>query len=681
MKVALVGNPNVGKSTLFNLLTGMHQKVGNFPGVTVDFKLGQIINCSKTIDIIDLPGAYSIYAKSDDEKVTTNVITNAKHQLHPDVIIYVADASNLKRSLFFCTQLMDYGLPTMLVLNMEDVLLKNSLTIDIAKLHEQLGIPVFLLSAKNNKGIDALKNQLTLQHDFKATPFLSTHQLQTILPPPLVASAISYNILYNTQETMASRPNWRDFQLKETILRYDVLKQIALSVVTSNGINTTEKTKDNALSNKIDNVLLHKLFGPMLLFIVLLLVFESVFTLAEYPKAIIETFFTYITQLGHAYLPNNFIGQLLIDGIWAGIAGVVIFIPQIALLFLFIALLEDSGYMARISFITDRFMRSVGLNGRSTIPLISAFACAVPAIMGARTISNTKERLITMLVLPLMSCSARLPVFAILIAVAVPSVKVFGVFSLQSLVLFGLYFLGFLSSIIVAFVAKLLLKNNENSYFIIEMPNYRMPNFKAVALVILDKCKVFLHDAGKVIVIISVVLWLLSNFGPGNVMDNLTMQYTSQVSMYPAKTDSLTANYNAQKIANSYAGIIGKTIEPAIKPLGFDWKIGIALITSFAAREVFVGTMSTIYSITNVDDTATLTQQMRNAKWDLTQAPIYTLATAVSLLLFYLFAMQCMSTLAAMKRETGTWKWPIIQFVYMFAMAYLASFIAYQVLS
>ncbi|MEQ1734119.1 MAG: ferrous iron transport protein B [Bacteroidia bacterium] len=680
MKVALVGNPNVGKSTLFNLLTGMNQKVGNFPGVTVDVKMGQIINCHKTIQLIDLPGAYSIYAKSEDEQVTTNVITNTKHAHHPDVILYVADASSLKRSLFFCSQIMDYGVPVILLLNMEDVLLKNNVSININALRESLGIPVFLMSAKNNKGIEALKNQLTLQHQFTPTPFLTTEQLQTILPPPLVATAISYNELYNTQDTMALRPNWRNFQLNETILRYDILKQISAKVLSNNGLTTT-KTKDHELSNKIDDVLLHKFLGPFLLLFVLLLVFETVFTLAEYPKEYIEQFFTYGTQLGHTYLPNNFFTDLLINGIWAGIAGVVIFVPQIALLFLLIALLEDSGYMARMSCITDRFMRNVGLNGRSTIPLISAFACAVPAIMGARTISNTKERLITMLVLPLMSCSARLPVFAILIAVAVPSVKIFGLFSLQSLVLLGLYLLGFLSAIVVALISKFILKSNENSYFIIELPNYRLPNFKSVARTIYDKCKVFLVDAGKVIVVISVVLWLMSNFGPNNVMENLTTTYNAQLAAHPAQADSITASYNAQKIAHSYAGIIGKAIEPAIKPLGFDWKIGIALLTSFAAREVFVGTMSTIYSITNTDDTATLTQQMQNAKWDTTNAPIYTLATAVSLLLFYLFAMQCMSTLAAMKRETGTWKWPIIQFVYMFAMAYAASFIAYQLLS
>lgn len=679
MKVALVGNPNVGKSTLFNVLTGMNQKVGNFPGVTVDVKIGQLLNCKTTIELIDLPGAYSIYAKSNDEQVTADVITNPQHPHYPDMVLYVGDASNLKRSLFFCTQLMDYDLPVVLLLNMEDVLRKNNLTLNVQLLREQLGIPVFLISAKNNTGINELKGLLTLQQQFAPVHFLTTAQLQTILPPPIVAKALSYNQLYNTRNTMESLPNWRNFQLNETILRYNLLKEISAKVITNNSSIT--KTKDHALSNKIDDVLLHKLWGPLLLLLVMLLVFESVFTLAEYPKQIIESFFAYGTHLGHTYLPHNFITNLLINGVWAGIAGVVIFVPQIALLFLFIALLEDSGYMARISTITDRFMRHIGLNGRSTIPLISAFACAVPAIMGARTISNTKERLITMLVLPLMSCAARLPVFAILIAVAIPPIKLLGFISLQSLVLLALYSLGFMAAVVVAIIAKYILKTNEKSYFIIEMPNYRLPNFKTVVRTIYDKCSVFLFDAGKVIIVISVVLWLLSNFGPNNVMEQLTTQYNTDVALHPTQTDSITANYNAQKIAHSYAGIIGKTIEPVIKPLGFDWKIGIALITSFAAREVFVGTMSTIYSITNVDDTATLTQQMQRATWDNTHAPIYTIATAVSLLLFYLFSMQCMSTLAAMKRETGTWKWPIIQFVYMFAMAYLASFIAYQWLS
>ncbi len=679
MKVALVGNPNVGKSTLFNVLTGMNQKVGNFPGVTVDVKIGQLLNCKTTIELIDLPGAYSIYAKSNDEQVTVDVITNAQHAHHPNMVLYVADASNLKRSLFFCTQLMDYGLPVVLLLNMEDVLTKNNVALNLKLLREQLGIPVFLVSAKNNTGINELKGFLTLHQQFNAVKFLTTAQLQSILPAPIVAQALSYNQLYNTRDTMESRPNWRNFQLNETILRYTILKEISAKVLTNNNVTTV--SKDYTLSNKIDSVLLHKLWGPLLLLVVMLLVFESVFTLAEYPKQIIESFFAYGTSLGHTHLPHNFITDLLINGVWAGIAGIVIFVPQIALLFLFIALLEDSGYMARISTVTDRFMRNIGLNGRSTIPLISAFACAVPAIMGARTISNTKERLITMLVLPLMSCAARLPVFAILIAVAIPPIKLLGVISLQSLVLLSLYLLGFVAAVVVAIVAKYILKTNEKSYFIIEMPNYRLPHFKTVTLTIYDKCKVFVLDAGKVIIVISVVLWLLSNFGPGNVMEQLTTQYTTDVAVHPTQTDSITASYNAQRIAHSYAGIIGKAIEPAIKPLGFDWKIGIALITSFAAREVFVGTMSTIYSITNVDDTATLTQQMQRATWDTTHAPIYTVATAVSLLLFYLFSMQCMSTLAAMKRETGTWKWPLIQFVYMFAMAYLASFVAYQWLS
>lgn len=679
-KIALVGNPNSGKSTLFNILTGLNQKTGNFPGVTVERKTGSfsIDNCN--IEITDLPGTYSIYPKSLDERITSDVITSVGSN-QPDLIIYVADACNLKRSLFLCTQLIDLKLPVIVVLNMMDLAQKNNLIIDFEKLSDSLGVNVIPVSAQLKTGLDKLGK--TILHHFNSPEtnnksFFELPSLDSYTDNNQTKSlSLSYAELHYQLVTNSIPENFnsRKFQLDEIAYRFKKLKSLT-DIVSSKQEKISQK-----VSYRIDDFVTHKIGGLILFFFILLLVFQSVFTLSAYPMQWIENGFTFLTQFLSINLPDNFFTNLLINGIIAGLGGVVIFIPQIALLFLFISILEDSGYMARVSVMMDKFMRQFGLNGRSVIPLMSSAACAVPAIMGARTISNWKERLITIMVTPLISCSARIPVFTLLIALVIPNKTIGGVLNLQGLVMFSLYLLGILASIIVAYIISLLIKSKEKSYFIMEMPLYRMPVPSVVISTIINKVKIFVVETGKVIIAISIVLWLLASFGPGNRFNEIDKKYESSIHNSTYSIQEIENMRNAEKLSSSYAGILGKTIEPVIKPLGFDWKIGVALITSFAAREVFVGTMSTIYSVGDEENISSLTEKMKNAKWDGSTNKIYTLASGVSLLLFYVFAMQCMSTLAVVKRETRSWKWPVFQFIYMTGLAYVLSLIVYQVFS
>src|SRR5436190_14571339 len=433
------------------------------------------------------------------------------------------------------------------------------------------------------------------------------------------------------------------------------------------------------LTDKLDNVLLHRRWGYLILLAVLFILFQSVFWLAQFPMTWIETLFSTISVGLNNALPAAWWSDLLINGIVAGLSGILIFVPQIMILFGLITLLEDSGYMARISFLTDRLMRTVGLNGKSVMPLISGFACSVPAIMSARNIENRKERLLTILITPLMSCSARLPVFTILIGLVIPSTYVLGFLGVQGLVMMGLYLLGLVMALIVSYVAKWFIKIKEKSFFILELPTYRSPRWKNVLPIMIGKARIFVFDAGKVIMIISLILWALSSFGPGNRMKEVTQRYEQLKQQPNANTEELDKEFGTAKLENSYAGILGKSIEPVLKPLGYDWKIGIALITSFAAREVFVGTMATLYSVGDQDENALrLRDKMKAAKKE-DGTPVYTLASGLSLMIFYVFAMQCMSTLAVVKRETKTWKWPIIQLIYMTGLAYIMSLIVFQI--
>ena len=677
--IALVGNPNCGKSSLFNALTGLNQRVGNFPGVTVDKKTGRTsLSTGEVLNMVDLPGTYSLYPKSDDEVVTFDVLFDDDEAVKIDLVIVVVDASNLKRNLLFCSQIMDIKKPMVVVLTMMDIARQKGIQIDVNGLSRELGITVLAVNPRNNKGITALKKQLEMTlsqtHEASVRDFIDNYQLakqtvdivkkykQVTSDYAAIHFASAFQVLNiisaQDKQNLAAdlqqiQFNKTKIQAEETLLRYGRIKKIMANCVVE-----SDPLKKELFSRQVDGILLHPVYGNLFLLVVLFFLFQSIFWLAQYPMEWIDMAFGQLIQFLKSTLPNNFLTDLLINGVLAGINGVVVFIPQIMILFGLITLLEDSGYMSRISFLSDRLMRSVGLNGKSVMPLISAVACAVPAIMAARTIENKKEKLITILITPFMSCSARLPVYTILISLVIPNTSILGIFNLQGIVMMGLYVLGFLMALLSAFILNLWIQAKERSIFLMELPVYRMPRWSNMALTMVQKAKVFVFDAGKIILLISIILWALSSYGP-----------SKESSQWIAKTS----------LEQSFAGKAGKLIEPAIKPLGFDWKIGIALITSFAAREVFVGTMATLYSV-DVEDDKTLLQKMNTAvRPDGTK--VYTLPTGLSLLLFYVFAMQCMSTMAIVKRETGSWKYPILQFVFMGLVAYLSSFLIYHLVS
>jgi ferrous iron transport protein B len=677
MNIALVGNPNCGKSSLFNAMTGLNQKVGNFPGVTVDKKTGKCqISNNLNVNLIDLPGTYSLYPKSADEIVTFDVLFDDDKAVKIDLILVVVDASNLKRNLLFCSQIMDLKKPIIAVLTMMDIAKQKGIQIDEDGLSRELGCAVIATNPLKNKGTIRLKKQIEFmanrkvelpQRDFIDNHALAPEVIQSVKKYFPISSDYAAIHFANTFDQLHLMADSKKLQLKidlskiqfnktktqaeETLLRYGRIKKIMQTCVVEN-----DPLKKELFSRQIDHFLLHPLYGNLFLFAVLFLLFQSIFWLSQFPMDWIDNGFGQVTTLLKNTLPNNTLSDLFINGILAGINGIVVFVPQIMILFGIITILEDSGYMSRISFLTDRLMRSVGLNGKSVMPLISAVACAVPAIMAARTIENKKERLITILITPFMSCSARLPVYTILISLVIPNKTYLGFFNLQGLVMMGLYLLGFFMALISSWVLNLFIKVKDKSIFLMELPVYRMPRWKNIAFTMIQKAKVFVFDAGKVILIISIILWALSSYGPAN---GKLVQQT--------------------KLEASYAGITGKAIEPIIKPIGFDWKIGIALITSFAAREVFVSTMSTLYSVDEKDE-KTLREKMNSAV-NAAGEKIYSLRTGLSLLLFYAFAMQCMSTLVIVKRETGSWKYPILQFIFMGIVAYLSSLLIYNAMA
>jgi ferrous iron transport protein B len=696
--IALVGNPNSGKTSLFNTLTGLNQRVGNFPGVTVDKKTGHTpISNSLSGNIIDLPGTYSLYPKRLDEWVSYRVLLNQDKDIHADIFVVVVDASNLKRNLLFCSQILDLKKPVVVALTMLDLANKKGIEIDVPELERELGVPVVSVNPRKNKGIVQLKKALELTasqaykipvRDFidnKAMATAPIDYLKKLVPSASDYSAIHY--LINHEEFQLSPAMQEDIenierkhafnptrtQANEILQRYGRIKHIMQVAVSE-----PDPMQQTILTDKLDNVLLDRKWGYLILLAVLFILFQSVFYLAQYPMTWIEMAFSSFSSSLAQSLPDTWWTDLIINGILAGLSGILVFVPQIMILFALITLLEDSGYMARISFLTDRLMRSVGLNGKSVMPLISGFACAVPAIMSARNIENKKERLLTILITPLMSCSARLPVYTILIGLVIPNHYLLGLFSVQALVMMGLYLLGLAMGLLVSFIAKWFIKSKERSFFILELPTYRAPRVKNMVQTMVNKARIFVTDAGKVIMVISLILWALSTFGPGR-MGEVQEHYKTEIAKNPAKADSLRVVMNTAKLENSYAGILGKSIEPGIKPLGYDWRIGIALITSFAAREVFVGTMATLYSVGEDEQGMLLRDKLRAAKKE-DGTPLFTMATGISLMLFYLFAMQCMSTLAITRRETKSWKWPIIQFTYMTTIAYVMSFIAYQLL-
>ncbi|MFM2439618.1 MAG: ferrous iron transport protein [Bacteroidota bacterium] len=694
INIALVGNPNCGKSSLFNALTGLHQKVGNFPGVTVDKKTGSLALGKYASTLIDLPGTYSFYPKREDEWVAYKVLMGVDEEIKTDVILLIADASNLKRNLLFCSQIIDLKIPVVLALTMNDLASKKGIKIDVEGLQADLGIPVVAIDARKNKGLLELKKALVGIIETKRSrnqeSFIDNKKLapaaidafKQLYPTHSDYAALHYLMHHEafpldpeTQTTIEQIEIDHDFnhtktQAQEILQRYGRIQEIMKHRVVEPDPGAKKKRTD-----KLDNIFLHRVGGYIILFTVLFFLFQSVFWMAKFPMEGIEWIFTNITTYLNQALPNEWWQDLLVNGIVAGMGGIVVFVPQIMILFGIITLLEDTGYMARISFLSDKLMRKVGLNGKSVMPMISGFACAVPAIMSARNIENRKERLLTIMVTPFMSCSARLPVYTILISLVIPEKMYLGFFSLQGLVMMLLYVLGMAMAMLASLVLKWFIKIKEKSYFILELPVYRAPRWGNVVLTMLQKAKIFVVDAGKVIMLISLLLWFLSTYGPAEKMQVLKTQYAAAVKQNPTQAAVLEKKYNTDKLANSYAGILGKQIEPVIKPLGYDWKIGIALITSFAAREVFVGTMATLYSVEE-DDNTSLREKMRASVWP-DGRPVYSLAAALSLMVFYVLAMQCMSTLVIVKRETGTWKWPTIQFFMMTGLAYVMSWVVY----
>ncbi|MGB1268555.1 MAG: ferrous iron transport protein B [Flavobacteriaceae bacterium] len=650
LKVALIGNPNTGKTSLFNILTGLNQKVGNYPGITVDKKTGKS-RLSDTISakIIDLPGTYSLNASSEDEDIAVKVLSDTTGDFYPDIVVVVAEVENLKRNLLLFTQVKELGLPTILVINMQDIMHAKGITIDVEALEKELHTKIILLSTKKNSGITELKEALLAYQTIPLTPCQ----------------------LSNTSVLDSSSLNDKQQQHKKTVQRYQFINHLL------DKYYTVKITRSQGFRAKLDAVITHKVFGYLIFFIILFSIFQALFSWSEYPMDLIDSAFAFLSDWTKNNLPNGAFTRLISEGVIPGIGGIVIFIPQIAFLFLFLSILEESGYMSRVVFLMDKIMRKFGLSGKSVVPLISGTACAIPAIMSARNIENWKERLITILVTPFTTCSARLPVYAIIISLVIPKGETFLGLSIHALVLMALYILGFGTAILAAYILNKVVKIESKSYFVIEMPNYKLPLFKNVVYNVLDKTKAFVFGAGKIILAVSILLWVLASYGPGDNFSNAEeIVSTAHTNLNAQTLDAKIASY---KLENSYIGTFGKFIEPSIKPLGYDWKIGIALITSFAAREVFVGTLATIYSVGS-DDESTLKEKMRKEVHSGTLKPVFDFPTGISLLLFYAFAMQCMSTVAIVKRETNGWKWPLIQMFGMTIFAYLIAMIAYQVL-
>jgi ferrous iron transport protein B len=651
MKIALLGNPNTGKSSIFNLLTGLRQHVGNFPGVTVDKKEGSVKIKGETYSIIDFPGTYSVYPRSKDEQVVYDVLANSAHEDYPSVALVVADATNIERNLLLFSQIYDLNIPCVLALNMRDLAKGKGIEIDITAL--EVAFPAAKIVETNARagfGKDRLLNALeTADRKSVHAPFLPNAKLAAVED-------------YKAQEAEAAT------RFEHIQLLVQKIKKVTLP-------------KKQSFDTKLDRILVHPIFGYVIFSAILLIIFQFIFAVATIPMDLIDGSFSKFSAYISSLLPQGILSDLIAQGIIPGIGGVVVFVPQIALLFFFISLLEESGYLARVVFIMDRIMRPLGLNGKSVVPLMSSVACAIPGVMATRTISDWKERLITILVAPLMSCSARIPVYTLLIALVIPNKTLFHFFNLQGLVLFGLYALGLFAALLIAFILKQTIKTKEKGYLLLELPSFKPPQWKNVGMVVWEKLRVFVTDAGKVILAISIILWAMATFGPSN-----QMQLAEKNVRQSAKHSTLSKAETEQKVAairleNSYIGILGKTIEPVIRPLGYDWKIGISLITSFAAREVFVGSLATIYAVQDDGgENKRLIDRLREDK-RADGKPTYTLASGVSLMIFYVFAMQCMATLAVVKRETKSWKWPLIQIGFMAALAYTGAWIAYTLLA
>ncbi|MEY4330228.1 MAG: ferrous iron transport protein [Bacteroidota bacterium] len=643
-KIAIVGNPNTGKSTVFNWLTGLNQKVGNFPGVTVDRKSGTLHLGKESMEVIDLPGTYSIFPRSEEERVVRDLLLNPNDPDFPDVVIYVADQTQWERNLMLFTQLYDLRIPMILVQTMVDMEAKWEM--DQHPIWKDRHIPVIKVNGRNGHGIEELKNAL--------------QQFEN-------AVGLRSNIVEGDLLAIQDLPSE---QIENTKKRYYWIKE--------NFPLIQKKKKSESEISKWDAVLVHPFWGYAIFATVLFIIFQFIFRLASVPMDAIDGAFVQLSQWVKELLPAGAFTNLIAEGVIAGIGGVVTFVPQIAFLFFFLSILEETGYMSRVVFIMDRLVRPFGLNGKSVVPLMSSVACAIPGIMSARTISNGRDRLITILVAPLMSCSARIPVYTLLISLVVPDQLVGGWLDLKGLVLFGMYALGLFAALFMSLVFKWILKTKEQGFMVMEIPSLKAPMFRQVRLTVWEKVRVFVWDAGKVIVALSIILWAMASYGPSERREQAMAAVTLPVVQTDSTMQAYQAQVNAVALENSYIGILGKAIEPAIAPMGFDWKIGISIITSFAAREVFVGSMATIYSVgDDFEDNARLLDKMKRDVNPQTGKPTFTLASGMSLMVFYVFAMQCLATFAVVQRETASWKWPVIQVLYMAALAYLGAWVTY----
>lgn len=697
VNVALVGNPNTGKTSIFNLLTGLKQKVGNYPGITVDKKQGFFkISDKDEVQITDLPGTYSINPHTLDEQIVLDTLLNETGDSYPDAILVVAEVENLKRNLLLFSQIKDLEIPTMLVINMSDQLPKKGISIDIQCLKKELKSEVVLVSSRTKEGIEDIKRKLANFRTWNTEPILKiSDRIDAEFFSKLGASFKDFS-LYKTWLLISQKQEFdflteaqkkrlaehklascdiKRYQHKETIFRYQFINRLLKNCYVK------DRTKGTDLRSKLDRILTHKFWGYVIFATVLMLIFQSIFEWASYPMDLIDGIFADLSTWTKRNLPAGAFTNLIAEGVVPGIGGVVIFIPQIAILFMFISILEETGYMSRVVFLMDKIMRKFGMSGKSVIPLVSGTACAIPAVMATRTISSWKERLITILVVPFTTCSARLPVYAILIALIIPEQRVLGIFNLQGLTLMGLYILGFAAAILSAILLQKVLKINSRSMFLIEMPNYKFPLLKNVFYEVVEKTKAFILGAGKIILALSVVLWFLASNG-GKEFKNAP-EYIASLEENQNLTESqLDAKIATYQLEKSYIGKMGKAIEPVIQPLGYDWKVGIAVISSFAAREVFVGALATIYNVQGgEEDTGTIKARMAAEVNEITGEKRFNFATGISLLLYYAFAMQCIGTIAVVKRETKGWKWPLIQLVGMGIVAYVSAGLAYFLLN
>jgi|TARA_R100000479_G_scaffold68390_2_gene32565 ferrous iron transport protein B len=694
INVALIGNPNTGKTSVFNRLTGLNQKVGNYPGITVEKKQGLCkLDRGLKAHIIDLPGTYSLNASSVDENVVIELLLNKNDKDFPDVAVVVADVENLKRNLLLFTQIKDLGIPAVLAINMADRMKRKAISLDIEALEQKLETKIALVSSRKNEGFDNLKELITnysllstkpcvnaskiapeyFERLRKAFPNQELYKLWLVITQDVNFGKLNRKELKEVTDFQTeSKSNLKRLQQKETIARYQFINGVLKETLTVD----TANAKD--FRSRMDRILTHKVWGYVIFFSILLLIFQAIFDWSSYPMDFIDSTFASLSEWIKNSLPPGDFTNLIAEGIIPGIGGIVIFIPQIAFLFLFISILEETGYMSRVVFLMDRIMRRFGLSGKSVVPLVSGTACAIPAIMATRNIENWKERLITILVTPFTTCSARLPVYLIIIALVIPDERVLGIFSLQGITLMIMYLIGFGAAIGSAWLLDKFLKIPGRSFFVIEMPNYKIPLPKNVLITVVEKTKSFVLGAGKIILAISIILWVLASYGPGD-FNNAEEIVTAESSGQNLTQEELDTKIASFKLENSYIGMMGKGIEPAVRPLGYDWKIGIAIVSSFAAREVFVGTLATIYSVGSEEE-ETIKNRMAAETNPVLGTPLFNFASGVSLLLFYAFAMQCMSTLAIVKRETNSWKWPMYQLFIMSGIAYVLALAAFQLL-